>query len=170
MVKNSLQKITSQSLINKDVFNTDKKEPLNETTKLLFVGDFMADRGVLSSVKRNFDGDFAKLFIHIQEYFDASDIVFLNLEGPISDKGKNVGSIYSFRMNPLVADALADAGVSIVSFANNHVGDWGVQAFVDTLVRLESVGIQFVGAGRNDAEAINLTITTNSISSVSTTD
>ncbi len=155
VVRESIQNIVAQG---KDIQQENKKDTKKEeedtTVSLLFVGDTMLDRGVESSVQRNFDGDFKKLFMHVQEYFDASDIIFLNLEGPISDKGKNVGSIYSFRMNPIVADVLGDVGVDIVSFANNHVGDWSAAAFSDTLLRLESAGILFTGAGKNDADAI----------------
>jgi|GEM_PF-671865 len=158
LVRTSIQNLIQQGKNIQEKDENDIKEEIDTSVSLLFLGDTMLDRGVKSSVQRNFSGDFQKLFVHVQKYFDASDIVFLNLEGPISDKGKNVGSIYSFRMNPVVADALAGAGVSIVSFANNHVGDWGVQAFSDTLSRLESAGILFTGAGRNDADATTVKI------------
>ncbi|MCF7831686.1 MAG: CapA family protein [Candidatus Pacebacteria bacterium] len=154
-VRESIQNIVAQGkYIQEEHKKNIEKEEVDTSVSLLFVGDTMMDRGVESSVQRNFGGDFQKLFIHVQEYFNASDIVFLNLEGPISDKGKNVGSKYSFRMDPIVADVLGDVGVDIVSFANNHVGDWSVSAFSDTLLRLESAGVLFTGAGRNDADAI----------------
>lgn len=49
-----------------------------------------------------------------------------------SNAGNNVGSKYSFRMDPIVLPALKEAGFDIVSFANNHVGDWNMIAFKDT--------------------------------------
>ncbi len=131
----------------------------NETTEvsLAFMGDLMFDRGVKTSVTNNFAGDYTKLFENLGELKDA-DIAFANLEGPISDGGKNVGSKYSFRFEPVIAKVLKDAGIDVVSFANNHVGDWSLVAFKDTLTHLTSSGVLFTGAGSNKEEAKEVTI------------
>jgi poly-gamma-glutamate synthesis protein (capsule biosynthesis protein) len=132
-------------------------KPESKTTTLFFVGDIMLTRGVKSSVEKNFAGDYSKLFENLSELKDA-DILFGNLEGDVSDKGNNVGSIYSFEMNPGVLPVLKDAGFDIVSFANNHVGDWSMIAFSDTLSRLEENGILKTGAGQNTIDASSPTI------------
>jgi D-alanyl-D-alanine carboxypeptidase/LAS superfamily LD-carboxypeptidase LdcB len=129
----------------------------NGVTTLGFVGDIMMDRGVESSVKNNFGGDFSRLFKNAKQIQEA-DILFGNLEGPISDKGRNVGSRFSFRMDPIVATTLKKAGFDIVSFANNHVGDWSIDAFTDTLSRLQNAGILFTGAGDTYQDAVEPTI------------
>ncbi len=126
-------------------------------TKISFVGDMMFDRSVRTSVNKNFKGDYNELFIHLKELAN-SDILFGNLEGPVSDVGNNVGSKYSFRMDPLVPSTLVNAGFDIVSFANNHVGDWNVKAFEDTLKRLGEVNLKQTGAGMNKTEAEQVTI------------
>ena len=117
-----------------------------------FVGDIMLDRGVAYNVKKNFKGDYTSLFAEA-DFLKKPDIMFANLEGPISDKGENVGSIYSFRMDPKSIPALKDSGIDIVSFANNHVGDWTRSAFEDTITRLHSAGILTCGAGFNKKDA-----------------
>lgn len=128
-----------------------------ETATLTFIGDVMFDRGVKSSVKNNFSNDYSKLFENLTELKQA-DIAFANLEGPISENGKNVGSIYSFRFEPIIAKILKDSGIDIVSFANNHVGDWSLTAFKDTLNNLNLNGILFTGAGRDKKTASQVTI------------
>ncbi len=115
-----------------------------------FVGDIMLDRGVRSSVNKNFGGDYSALFSKI-DYFDKADIAFANLEGPASLVGKDAKNLYSFRMDPSVIPALKGAGISIVSMANNHIGDWSKEAFADTLARLEENEIAYTGAGKNSA-------------------
>lgn len=120
---------------------------------LRFFGDAMFDRGVKSSVAKNFEGDGVKLFGPSKELIENADIAFLNLEGPISDRGRNVGSIYSFRFDPVYTDILQNTGIDIVSFANNHVGDYSYVAFKDTLAHLENVGIKQTGAGINYSDA-----------------
>ncbi|MFA5773633.1 MAG: CapA family protein [Candidatus Paceibacterota bacterium] len=131
--------------------------PKVKTTTLFFVGDMMFTRGVKSSVDKNFGGDYSKLFENLPLLKDA-DILFGNLEGDVSLVGNNVGSKYSFKMDPSILPVLKDAGFDIVSFANNHVGDWNMSAFKDTLSRLKDIGILKTGAGVNKEDATNPTI------------
>ncbi|MCU0660560.1 MAG: CapA family protein [Candidatus Pacebacteria bacterium] len=119
---------------------------------LVFAGDIMLDRGVRQNVYAYFGGDYGRLFTHAPEVARA-DIAFANLEGPASDKGADEGSIYSFRMEPKSLIAVRDAGFDVLSVANNHAGDWGREAFSDTLLRIQNAGMEFVGGGGNRAEA-----------------
>ena len=134
-----------------------QKEGLIEEIKpsfvtLLFGGDIMLDRGVENSVKKNFNGDYSALFENL-DLLKNIDIVFANLEGPASDQGKDKKNLYSFRMDPSVIPALKGAGLSIVSVANNHAGDWGRDAYTDTLLRLKENEILYTGGGINIQEA-----------------
>lgn len=122
------------------------KEEVPQPIQMIFFGDGMFDRGVKNSVKKNFNDDFNKLFVNLPEIQDY-DIAFLNLEGPVSENGKNVGSKYSFRFEPRVLSALHAAGFDIVSSANNHMGDWTLTAFKDTLAHLSNTSILYTGAG-----------------------
>lgn len=119
---------------------------------LFFGGDIMLDRGVRSSVMKNFNGDYSALFEKLP-MMQKADIAFANLEGPASDKGRDLKNLYSFRMNPSVLPALKGAGFSIFSIANNHMGDWGREAFIDTLARLKENEIYYTGGGNTLAEA-----------------
>ncbi|MFA5936851.1 MAG: CapA family protein [Candidatus Paceibacterota bacterium] len=127
---------------------------------LLFGGDIMLDRGVKSSVNKNFNGDYSKLFekLDLFNLLKTADITFANLEGPASDIGKDMRNLYSFRMSPSTLPALKGAGLSIVSVANNHVGDWTRDAYSDTLVNLKENEILYTGGGANTEEAENPTI------------
>lgn len=122
-----------------------------KTYKIIFAGDIMLDRGVEQMIKtngKNYDFPFSK----IKKDLDA-DIVFANLESMISDKGRNIGSIYSFRADPEAIDGLKNSGFDIVSLANNHAFDYDREAFEDTMNRLTDAGIAYTGAGFNKEEA-----------------
>ncbi len=124
----------------------------SETVTLAFLGDMMLDRGVASSVEKHYGGDWGVLFGNLaplKEY----DVLFANLEGPISDVGVDLRNLYSFRMDPEALDAIKDAGFDVLSVANNHMGDWGRSAFEDTLVRLREAEILAVGGGENELDA-----------------
>jgi poly-gamma-glutamate synthesis protein (capsule biosynthesis protein) len=129
------------------------KEP--EFVNLAFVGDIMLDRGVRHSIVKNFNGDYSALFTNqdLSTIFKNSDIVFGNLEGTASDQGENEHNLYSFRMDPLVLPILKNVGFNILSVANNHIGDWGLSAFIDTLSRLKDQGILYTGGGFDKTEA-----------------
>ncbi len=119
---------------------------------LLFGGDLMLDRGVKNSVIKNSNGDYSILFEKLNILKDA-DIVFANLEGPASNQGTDKKNLYSFRMDPSVIPALKGAGFDVLSVANNHVGDWGRNAYADTLARLKENEILYAGGGQNENEA-----------------
>ena len=121
--------------------------------KLAFVGDTMLDRGVKSSVYKNFSGDYSQLFAKVKDQLIAYDVLFANLEGPISVNGEDVGGIYSFRLEPQVATALKDSGFGIFSVANNHIFNYGRTAFVDTLNILSDAGLSYAGGGFDGVEA-----------------
>jgi D-alanyl-D-alanine carboxypeptidase len=128
----------------------DIKDP-NFVT-LAFAGDIMLDRGVKASVVKNFNNDYSALFAKL-DILRKSDIAFANLEGTVSDQGKDQKNLYSFRMDPSVIPALKGAGLSILSVANNHVGDWGLPAYADTLARLKDNEILYTGGGKKKTEA-----------------
>ncbi len=133
----------------------DISEP--DFVTLSFGGDVMLDRGVRASVLKNFQNDYGALFENL-EIFKNDDISFFNLEGPASDTGTDRKNLYSFRMDPTVLPALSGAGVEIVSVANNHVGDWGRDAYRDTLVRLKENRILYAGGGTSRPEAEEPTV------------
>ena len=94
-------------------------------------------------------------FEQVRPLLKQAQIVFGNLEGPLTDRvAQEVSKQYVFRSPPdKVAPALARAGFNVVSLANNHSLDFGPQGLEDTQAALVSAGIRPVGAGRNEAEA-----------------
>jgi len=140
------------SLYLQAVVNQSFSRKINFIT-LFFVGDIMLDRGVELEIKKNGNSDFKFPFLKIEKDLKEADILFGNLEGPISDKGQKVGSIYSFRMDPKSIDGLLFAGFDILSVANNHMFDYSRVAMEDTFSRLEKAGIDYVGGGFSETEA-----------------
>ena len=148
---------------------SDKIQPTEENQiTLILVGDIMLNRGVEYMVGKEGDGDYSFPFLKIVEDLKGTKLLFGNLEGPISDKGTKVGSIYSFRAEPKVIEGLTFAGFDVISLANNHAFDYGREALEDTFLKLKTAGIDehsfistrrsarvidYVGAGFNQSEA-----------------
>jgi poly-gamma-glutamate synthesis protein (capsule biosynthesis protein) len=79
----------------------------------------------------------------------SADLAIVNLEGSVSSRGSPVEKTFTFRFPPAMAGALRDAGIDGALLANNHVYDYGPEAFLDTLSHLERAGLGILGAGRN---------------------
>ncbi|MFH0792232.1 MAG: CapA family protein [bacterium] len=129
--------------------------PVKKIATLYFVGDIMLDRGVEIKINKEGNGDWSFPFQKIAPYFRSigKKVIFGNLEGPVSDKGRKIGTMYSFRMDPKAVNGLAYLGLDIVSLANNHIFDYDEAAIKDTFKRLRASGISYVGAGFNETEA-----------------
>ncbi len=123
----------------------------SKISSMLFVGDIMLSRSVGELMAKK--DDYRWPFEKIADFLKSADLTFANLETPVSSRGVNVGSIYSFRSNPKVVQGLNYAGFDIVSVANNHAWDYGREAFGDTLSNLASAGISYVGGGHSEYEA-----------------
>ena len=79
----------------------------------------------------------------------AADIAFANLEAPLTTRGVRAEKQNTLRADPCQIEDLLISGVDIVSLANNHMLDYGIDGLADTLVNLERHGVMQVGAGLN---------------------
>ncbi len=134
-------------------FSKTYRDLENDESTLLFVGDIMLseNRGVGKQINKYQNVKYP--FLKIADKLRSADLAFGNLEGPISSRGKDMGGKYSFRAEPRVIEGLRFAGFDIMSIANNHIFDWGEEAFDDTLLILRSNDIDAVGGGINYTKA-----------------
>jgi poly-gamma-glutamate synthesis protein (capsule biosynthesis protein) len=114
----------------------------------------MLGRYVGEKIKAN-DAGFP--FEHVATVLKEADVVFGNLECPISRRGepcqiKKPGDPL-LRADPDAVEGLAQSGFNVLSLANNHSLDFGEQAIWDTTALLERDGIHYVGVGTNLREA-----------------
>ena len=106
----------------------------------------------------------AYIFDGVREEFAGADLVFLNLEEPITSSGtvtrnKNprevkAGKDYILRArNAALPDIFKQAGVELVGLANNHMMDYTTAGLRDTLRVFRQAELPVVGAGlKPDAE------------------
>ena len=83
-----------------------------------------------------------------------ADLAFANLECAVSLRGSPQSKQYVFRGHPSALRAMRRrAGVDVVNLANNHVGDYGDRALLDTVRGVRANGMTPVGAGATEAAA-----------------
>lgn len=84
----------------------------------------------------------------------AADVTVANLECPLTDRGTpHPSKSYVFRGSPANVTALSYAGIDVVSLANNHAIDFGVEGQRHTQALLDSAGIAHSGGGDNAYQA-----------------
>lgn len=84
----------------------------------------------------------------------AADLTIANLEGiPAAAEGPAAGR-FDFRFPAARLDALRNAGIDVVSLANNHAADAGLDAIPAGRAAIEQAGLGVVGAGANVHDAL----------------
>ena len=92
-------------------------------------------------------------FAEVKPLFAGADLVVVNLECPFTGRGEPIPKNFNFRARPSTVSVLVDAGVRVLSLANNHLMDYGPEGVEDTIATLDAAGIAHFGAGRTLAEA-----------------
>ena len=99
-----------------------------------------AGYGFLLTVGDHYDYPMA----NVKTWFENDDFTMVNLEGPLTNQGRPSGQIYSFRGPTSNVKILTENSIEAVSFANNHVYDYGPVGYESTLSVLEENGIAYV--------------------------
>jgi poly-gamma-glutamate synthesis protein (capsule biosynthesis protein) len=86
-------------------------------------------------------------------YLAKADLAMVNLETAITTRGREMPKKFHFRAPATAFDALAAAGVDVVTMANNHAVDYGEVGLEDTLAARAESPIPAVGIGKDAADA-----------------
>jgi poly-gamma-glutamate synthesis protein (capsule biosynthesis protein) len=124
------------------------RHALPEITTMTMVGDIMLGRRVGAASPE----DPGRALGPMSRRLARADITVGNLESTLSMAGPPQQDD-SFAADPAVVPALLAAGFDLVSMANNHTGDYGPTALVETFDRLRQRGLRSVGAGPNLEQA-----------------
>lgn len=129
--------------------------PTTFPIRLNFVGDVMLARGyenpggIIDTIGP--EGIFAPTRALLGS---AADITVANLESPLTDRGaRHPTKPIVFRGRPANVAGLVYAGIDVVSLANNHIIDYGLEGLQQTQQVLGVAGIGFSGAGADIHEA-----------------
>ena len=115
-----------------------------DSIHVLFAGDLMLDRGTRKTID---DKGIDYLFADVQKVFKQQDMVLVNLEQPVCKKDlKAADKTYCFRADPDWLPAICRSGITHVTIANNHIGDYRREGIQQTMQQLSLRYIAYVGA------------------------
>lgn len=92
-------------------------------------------------------------FTGLQDLFTKDDLTVVNLECAASALGAKVPKEFNFNCDPAGLPVMKAAGVEVANLANNHSGDYGPAALLDTRANVVAAGLAPVGVGKDDVEA-----------------
>ena len=107
----------------------------------------------------NDEGGWAALFSDVSDVFHGADFGFVNMETPVAPNHSKGSKPFMFDAPLALPEALKASGITIVSFANNHVMDQGWAGFAETREHLREVGLLFAGSGDTAQQAWQPVIT-----------
>ncbi|MBI5463723.1 MAG: CapA family protein [Ignavibacteriales bacterium] len=117
----------------------------SHAARFLALGDVNLGRHVGQELLK---GDTLFPFRNLKPLLDRADLVFANLESQITEQHGETQSPKSnliFCAPPVAGSSLKEAGIGIVSAANNHAWDYGKTALRETSAYLDSVHVAVAG-------------------------
>ncbi|KKR91352.1 MAG: hypothetical protein UU95_C0002G0067 [Parcubacteria group bacterium GW2011_GWC2_42_12] len=139
-----------------NIKTADKPAQVNNELSFSFAGDAMFGRNIGYYFQKN---NFQDLFVNLDaSVFQGTDIFWLNLEGPISDKNVEQFPLEHslvFNFSRQTIEALKYLKIIVVGLANNHTMNQGAAALKKTREILEREGIDWSGdPNKNAGESI----------------
>ncbi len=132
---------------------TQKPKTPKDTIRLAAVGDLLLTSPDGETPGRGID----VLSPEIISLFKTCDIVFANLECTLSGP-EHIETEPRVLSTESQVRSLSDAGINVVSLANNHTFDCYDDGFIRLRDLLEQMGMQWAGAGLNESEALHAPI------------
>lgn len=118
---------------------------------LVFGGDVMLSRYVDVLMKKY--KDYQGPLRGVVDLLSAADIAFVNLESPFNPNPRYFSRGMVFGADIKAMEGLIQAGIDIVSLANNHFGDSGQKGMIFTMEKLLENNIYYTGGGIDSREA-----------------
>jgi poly-gamma-glutamate capsule biosynthesis protein CapA/YwtB (metallophosphatase superfamily) len=109
------------------------------------IGDILIHDWVYEDALSPSGYDFKPMFKHVKGKLQKPDLLLANQETVLGGVEMGLSSYPTFNSPQEVGDALIDAGVDIVSTANNHSLDKGEKGILRSIEYYEKVGLPYVG-------------------------
>jgi poly-gamma-glutamate synthesis protein (capsule biosynthesis protein) len=122
-----------------------------DTISLLFLGDVMGhDEQILSAENNeNHTYNYDDVFQYVKDEISEADIAFANFE--VTLDGPPYKGYPAFSSPASLASACFNAGIDVFATANNHAADRGNKGILNTIYRLDSIGIPHTGTFTDSA-------------------
>ena len=154
--KNQNDKIADGKTIEIDSVKNEVKIPDDVTINLSVIGDIMCHNTQYNDAYENGIYDFSYIFDDVREELSKADFAVGNLETTFAGSERGYSSYPQFNSPESLAVAIKDAGIDLVSTANNHSLDTGYKGIEKTIDFLDQFQLLHTGTYKS-VEAQNTT-------------
>ena len=160
--------ITTENLKNKSdnsedilypVMTLEQQEEFDNAFRITFSGDLILLEDQVKRAYTEKGYDFSPVFEYAQKYIASADYAIGVFEGPMAGKeagfsSSNFNDEKELHLNfpDEFAQAVQNAGFDLVTTANNHLLDKGIDGALRTLDILDEIGLDHIGTYRNFTE------------------
>jgi len=137
----------------------EPRKPASESRRvdrvtIAAVGDIMVHGAQLKSAwdAEHNRYNFEPVFSPVKDLLSAADLTIGNLETTLPGRKKLYAGYPQFGTPDALVAALQEAGIDILTTANNHACDTGKRGVIRTIKVLDAYGILHVGTYRNKSE------------------
>lgn len=143
------------------VITPAEQSALDGAIRLSFSGDLLLLRDAAENgwVEERGEYDYHSVFEHVSDYWKSADLSIGVFEGPVAGDEKGVSTSayadgYPLYLNfpEAYAAAVKEAGMGLVTTANNHLLDRGTEGAYHTLDVLDRLGLAHFGSYRTNEE------------------
>ncbi|OQX84761.1 hypothetical protein B6D60_08805 [candidate division KSB1 bacterium 4484_87] len=127
-----------------------QQTPVINSVSVVAVGDIMLGNHTTQYI-RNHGAEYP--FSATSSILRSGDITMGNLEGPFVTSGTPFDKKFTFKVPPDLASSLPFAGFDVMTLANNHILDYGIDGLTETIAVLDSLNIAHCGAGLDEHAA-----------------
>lgn len=123
------------------------EKPFITSAKLVAVGDILLHQSVYKDAATP-EGtyNFSPMFEKVKPFLESADIAVANQETMIGGKELGLSSYPTFNSPYEIGNALKEAGIDLVTIANNHTLDKGEKAILNAINYWDSIGMPYTGA------------------------
>nr|WP_214840241.1 CapA family protein [Exiguobacterium sp. s122] len=135
------------------------------TASLYAIGDILLHDSVYNAAATDDGFDFNPGFEEVAPILQRADIAIANQESMIGGSEIGLSSYPAFNSPYEIGDALQEAGIDLVTTANNHTLDRGVKAIENSINHWNTIGMPYTGSFISEEDKANIrTLTENEIS------
>lgn len=141
------------------VMSDSNRAEFDDCYKILFAGDLILLEDQVKGAYTGSEYCFDDMFEYTHKYIEEADLSIGVFEGPMA--GDNVpysqsnyadGKYMYLNFPDSFAEAVKKAGFDLVTLANNHLMDRGLEGALRTMDVMDELGLSYVGAYRDSSE------------------
>lgn len=132
----------------------DAKKQIDWETSITVsaIGDMLIHAPVYRDAKTEDGYDFTPMLEKVKPYLQDATVTIANQETMIGGEELGLSSYPQFNSPFAVGDALKEAGVDVVTLANNHTLDRGEVAVQRAISHWEAIDMMYTGAYKSEAD------------------